>query len=122
MSMERQILVVDDEAVIRLHIRDILTAAGYSVIEGGDGVEGLDTFKQHMEHIALVLLDLNMPNMTGYEMLAEIQILDADVDIMVITGYDPNKERLPGVRAIMRKPIKKDELLRVVQGILAGEP
>ena len=47
MSMERQILVVDDEAVIRLHIRDILTAAGYSVIEGGDGVEGLDAFIQH---------------------------------------------------------------------------
>lgn len=121
MSMERQILVVDDEAVIRLHVSDILTEAGYSVIEAGDGVEGIAAFGQHMEQVALVLLDLNMPNMTGYEMLAEIQILDPDVDIVVLTGYDPNKERLPGVKTILRKPIKKDALLQVVRNILVDD-
>ena len=59
-----------------------------------------------------------MPNVTGYEMLAEIQIIDPDVNIVVVTGYDPNKERLPSVRTILRKPIKKDELLQVVRDIL----
>lgn len=118
MCAEEHILIIEDEAVVRLHIRQTLETTGYSVLEGIDGVEGLELFRSYQDQIVLVFLDLKMPNMSGYEVLAEMQIIDSDVKIVVITGYIPDEELLPGVEAILRKPLETDELLQVVQEAL----
>ncbi len=109
MCAEENILIIEDEAVVRLHIRKTLETTGYSMLEGVDGAEGLELFRSHQEQIVLVLLDLKMPNMSGYEALAEMQIIDPDVKIVVITGYIPDEELLPGGEAILRKPLDTDD-------------
>jgi len=118
MSTEGNILVIDDEEIVRMQVREIFEAAGYSVFEGANGEEGREVFREHQDQIALVLLDLRMPDMSGYETLAEMQIIDPDVKIIVITGYTPDEERLPGIKRILRKPLVLDMLLRVAREVL----
>ena len=67
-----KILVVDDEARMRKLVRDFLTNKGFTVIEAGDGEEAVDTFFAQKD-IALVLLDVMMPKMDGWEVLNTIR-------------------------------------------------
>jgi hypothetical protein len=115
------ILLIDDEAIVRLQLRDILESAGYSVLESGDGIKAIELFRQRQEEIVLVMLDLNMPGISGYEALAEMQILDADVNVIVLTGMLPKEELLPGIKAILRKPYQSKQLLSTVEATLNGE-
>lgn len=112
------ILVVDDEPAVRQFVAAVLHREGYTVLEAGDGGEALEVFRIRQEDIDLVMLDLGMPNMSGYEALAEMQVLDPDVQVAVITGLEPDEERLPGIRAILTKPFGPQEALGLVQSIL----
>ena len=60
------ILVVDDEATVRQFVEAVLQREGYTVLEASNGREALDIFRIRQEEIALVLLDLGMPEMSGY--------------------------------------------------------
>ena len=65
---QTKILVVDDEARMRKLVKDFLTIKGYQVIEAGDGEEAVEIFFQQKD-IALILLDVMMPKMDGWEVL-----------------------------------------------------
>ena len=67
-----KILVVDDEARMRKLVKDFLTNKGFAVIEAGDGEEAVDVFFAQKD-IALVLLDVMMPKMDGWEVLRTIR-------------------------------------------------
>ena len=55
--------------------------------------------------------------MSGYETLAELQLIDADVKVVIITGLDPDEERLPGVAKILAKPFPA-QVVDAVQGVI----
>ena len=112
------ILVADDEDVVLRMVTRALEGAGYAVLESMDGRETLEVFQRHQEHVDLVLLDLGMPRMSGYEALAELQIIDPDVKIIVITGLVADEDRLPGVLAVLNKPFLLDQLFGVVRDAL----
>lgn len=112
------ILVVDDEPAVRQFVEAVLRREGYSVLEAGDGGEALEVFRIRQEEIDLVLLDLGMPEMSGYEALAEMQVLDPDIHVAIITGLEPDEERLPGIRGILTKPFGPQEALKLVRAIL----
>ena len=61
---------------------------------------------------------MGMPRMSGYEALAELQIIDPDVKIIVITGLVADEDRLPGVLAVLNKPFLLDQLFDVVRDAL----
>ena len=67
-----KILVVDDEARMRKLVKDFLSIKGYQVLEAGDGEEAVDLFFQQKD-IALILLDVMMPKMDGWEVCREIR-------------------------------------------------
>ena len=67
-----KILVVDDEARMRKLVRDFLANKGFSVIEAGDGEEAVELFF-HQKDISLVILDVMMPKMDGWETLKTIR-------------------------------------------------
>jgi two-component system cell cycle sensor histidine kinase/response regulator CckA len=112
------VLIVDDEALVLELLRTVLAGEGLVVLEARDGQEGLEVFKSNQSRIELVILDLNMPEMTGYDMQAELQIIDPDVKMIVVTGYMPDEERLVGVQEIVSKPIQIEKLTKIVREIL----
>ena len=69
---EKKILVVDDESRIRKLIKDYLRRGGYEVIEASDGEEALEIFYKTKD-ISLIILDVMMPNLDGWEVLKEIR-------------------------------------------------
>ena len=116
----RTILIVDDDRVILDFLEDVLQRS-YSEIRAGSGKEAVDAFRAH-DQIDLILLDLAMPEMSGYEALAEFQIVEPDVKVIVIRGMDPEHEQLPGILGVLSKPFQADQISTVVDDVLSAYP
>ena len=72
--MERlKILVVDDESRMRKLVRDFLVREDYEVLEAGDGEEALDIFYKRKRNIALIILDVMMPKINGWDVCREVR-------------------------------------------------
>ena len=87
-----KILVVDDEARMRKLVSDFLTKSGYTVLEAGDGSEALDIFFEQKD-IALVILDVMMPKMDGWQTCREIRQY-SKVPIIMLTARSDEKDEL----------------------------
>jgi CheY-like chemotaxis protein len=100
-----RILLVDDNAVVRDMLVDLVSSLGYSAEAASGGVEALALFDRGRYDI--VLTDLLMPGMSGWEVLAAVRQRDPQMPIIIITGTpaigDP-RAALPGV-AVLRKPV-----------------
>ena len=108
-----KILVVDDSATDRLIIKNIL--GDYSVLTASDGVEALHTLEEH-EEINLMILDLNMPNMDGFQLLEALKANDRykNLRTIILTNYDELDNEIKGLKHgavdYIRKPIQMDSL------------
>ena len=113
------ILVVDDEGVIIDTTRSILEHYGYDVISAMSGEEAIEIFREHGDHIDLVLLDLGMPGMGGKACLKHLRQMDPNLRVIIASGYCPGEqdEELMemGIEGIMPKPYKVEDLLKAVQ-------
>ncbi|MDZ8118934.1 hybrid sensor histidine kinase/response regulator [Pontiella agarivorans] len=108
------ILVVDDEPIMRITCRAILEGYGYEVLVAGDGIEGMELFKQEAGRIDLVILDMVMPEMNGRDCFLEIRHLSKNVPVIISTGFSHLEEladlREKGLFDIIRKPFRRTEL------------
>ncbi len=115
-----KILVVDDEVRMRKLVKDFLARQGYMVIEAGDGVEAMDLFYNEKE-IALVILDVMMPKMDGWEVLREIRE-HSDIPVIMLTARGEEKDELLGfelgVDEYISKPFSPKILVARVEAIL----
>ena len=114
MKQGRPVVLVadDDESILRMLTAGLASAC--DVLTASDGAHAIDMFRLGQDHIDVVLLDLGMPGTSGYEALAQLQLLDPDVQVVVITGLEPDEERLPGVARIIHKPFRIDEVRNLV--------
>ena len=83
------VLIADDEPAIRLILRQLLEAEGYSVIEASNGDEFLNMFTKHESDLCAVILDVKMPGRTGWQCLEEVRKTSIDLPVLMISGYDP---------------------------------
>ena len=115
-----KILVVDDEARMRKLVRDFLSVKGYTVVEAGDGEEALDIFFEQKD-IALILLDVMMPKMDGWEVLKTIRKY-SQVPILMLTARGEESDELQGfqlgVDEYISKPFSPKILVARVEAIL----
>ena len=115
-----KILVVDDEARMRKLVSDFLTRSGYEVLEAGDGSEALDVFFEQKD-IALVILDVMMPKMDGWQTCREIRQY-SKVPIIMLTARSDEKDELQGfqlgVDEYISKPFSPKILVARVEAIL----
>jgi CheY-like chemotaxis protein len=81
------ILVVDDEQMVRKMLKKALERHGYTVLMADGGSAAIDVFRRHPGEIALVVLDLSMPHMSGEEALAELVKIRPQVKVVVSSGY-----------------------------------
>lgn len=87
--MRGRILLVEDEVSIRIVAREILESVGFEVEEAVDGQEGLDLFMAHPNQVDLVLLDLVMPRLHGFEVMDAIRKVAPRLPILISSGYSP---------------------------------
>ena len=117
---QTKILVVDNEARMRKLVKDFLTIKGYQVVEAGDGEEAVEIFFQQKD-IALILLDVMMPKMDGWEVLKTIR-LHSKVPIIMLTARGEERDELQGfdlgVDEYISKPFSPKILVARVEAIL----
>lgn len=115
-----KILVVDDESRMRKLVKDFLTKKGYDVIEAENGEEAVDKFFETKD-IALILLDVMMPKMDGWEVCREIRKM-SQVPIIMLTAKSDEKDELLGfelgVDEYITKPFSPKILVARVEAIL----
>ena len=115
-----KILVVDDESRMRKLVSDFLTRKGYEVIEAADGIEAVDIFMENKD-IALIILDVMMPGMDGWEVCREIR-KDSKVPIIMLTAKGEENDELHGVECgadeYISKPFSPKILTARVDAIL----
>ena len=115
-----KILVVDDEARMRKLVNDFLTKAGYHVLEAADGEEALQVFYDNKD-IALILLDVMMPKMDGWDVCREIRT-DSKVPIVMLTARSDEMDELLGfklgVDEYISKPFSPKILVARVEALL----
>lgn len=115
-----KILVVDDESRMRKLVRDFLTRQNYEVLEAADGEEALDIFYKD-KAIALLILDVMMPKMNGWEVCREIR-QTSKVPIIMLTAKSDESDELMGfdlgVDEYITKPFSPKILVARVEAIL----
>jgi CheY-like chemotaxis protein len=117
-----QILVVDDEEVALILVKQLLVTAGYQVTTAQSGFECLDLFRRRPLSYQLVLLDLTMPFMDGEETFQRLREIRPDVPVMLCTGFIQNdrleKLMTAGLAGFLRKPFAPDEVGAQVKAIM----
>ncbi|MEJ0043254.1 MAG: response regulator [Rhizomicrobium sp.] len=124
MTTAPKILIAEDEALLRLVAVETLRDAGYDVLEAVDGNEGLAVI-QTAERIDLLVTDIKMPGLNGYQLAEAGLRLRPDMKVVLMTGY--SDEHVPDAIAratirIFHKPFNFDDLLAFIGGILALRP
>ena len=114
--MKARILVIEDEEDVRELLKDILASEGHEVETSSDGSKGLKVFQSST--FDLVLTDLGMPEMNGWEVAARIKKISHATPVSVITGWevkvDDSELRKPGVDFMINKPFQIKQILQVV--------
>jgi two-component system, cell cycle sensor histidine kinase and response regulator CckA len=119
------ILLVDDEEFIRDLGSRILEKAGYTVITAANGKEALDVYEGRSSEIALILLDLMMPEMGGKQCLEGLLSLNPSVKVIIASGFTangPTKDALEaGAKALVNKPYDMRQVREIVRQVLDTE-
>ena len=117
------ILLVDDEPLVLKVAKRILTGCGYHTVLAADGEEAVQMFQDYQQEIDLVVLDITLPKMDGYEVLAAIRNLDPNVKVILCSGQPasdtaPKTEKLAAGLPLLAKPMSTEALARTVRQVL----
>ncbi|MBR5547320.1 MAG: response regulator transcription factor [Clostridia bacterium] len=114
------ILVVDDDRSTRLFMRAFLEAEHYTVSLAANGEEALDVMEK--EHIDLVVLDIMMPKMDGYQFTQELRSTNAELPVLMVSAKQLPEDRKKGYRLgindFMTKPVDEEELILRIKNLL----
>jgi DNA-binding NtrC family response regulator len=120
MDTKGRILVVDDEEIVRISCRRILTPLGYTVETTPDGLQALELMKENKYD--LILTDLKMPHMDGMEVMAEIRKREPDAKVIIVTGYSTIEVAVKAIKMgaynYIEKPFSPEVLISAVKEAL----
>ena len=115
-----QILVVEDDVNVRKLMKAVLTQYGYKALLASDGIEALRMMESH--HVDLILLDVMLPRMDGYDFTRTLRESDVDTPIMMITAKETPQDKrrgfLAGTDDYMVKPVDEEEMMLRVAALL----
>ncbi len=123
--LQLNILIVDDEDLIRNMAIEMFSVLGCRVIAQPDGKSGVNYYRQHWEEINIVLLDVEMPGMNGLQTFMEMKKINPEIRALVISGYSKNSEVNTmlewGAKGFLQKPFRLDQIIETVYRI-TGTP
>jgi PAS domain S-box-containing protein len=118
------VLVVEDEAVLRLSVSKILRKEGFAVIEAGDGSAAIDLLRDHCGEIDIVLLDITIPGATSQAVVAEAARIRPEIKVLLTSAYS---QKMAGPAAdasqvcgFIRKPFRLQDLIGLIQETLSA--
>jgi len=124
MPKKRTVVVVEDEDAIRRGIADALRISGFEPIEAADGVAGLREARR--AGVDLVLLDLLLPKMDGFQVLSELRVTHPALPVIILTARGAEDDRVRGLRMgaddYVVKPFSARELLARMDAVLRRSP
>jgi DNA-binding response OmpR family regulator len=119
-----RVLVIDDEPEIAALLEDILTSEGHTVETAVNGADGVKLAKS--SHYDMVITDLGMPGLSGWEVARRIRDEVADLPVVLITGWgaslDEDKVRNAGIAEVVQKPFDIDTVLEATARVLGARP
>ena len=121
------ILFVDDEKLLAQATKKLLEPLGYKVTAVESSPEALALFQKDPEKFDLVITDLTMPHMTGYELAQKLIMLRPDIPVILCTGYSDakieNKAHELNIKEVLSKPVNRQLLAETIRKVLnAQEP
>lgn len=120
--MTAKVLIVDDSSLARRTMRRMLESMGHTVEEANDGASALE--RCYVSPPDLVMLDIVMNGMHGFDVLAKLRQLKPDMSVIVATADIQDSTRLhareAGAAACINKPINRTELAAIVERVLKG--
>lgn len=116
------VLVVDDETIVRDVAKALLEASGFGVLTAVNGRDAIEVFASHSAEIAVVLLDLTMPDLGGEQVFREMHAMQPEVPVLLCSGYSEEDimGRFPskGLAGFIQKPFESSTLIRKLRSIL----
>jgi two-component system, cell cycle sensor histidine kinase and response regulator CckA len=116
------VLLIDDEEMVRRTLKSMLTIQGFKVLEAEDGFSAIELFLQNKEEISFVICDLMMPSMTGWETLANLKRLSADIPLILSSGFfDPkimSSDIFEGPHIYLKKPVTFEEFIAAINQVM----
>lgn len=118
-------LVVEDEEALRRMAVAMLGRLGMTALEAKDGIDAVDVFRQHIDEIRLVLCDLTMPRMSGWETLAALRKLSPGIPVILTSGYDQTHamegDHAEWPQVFMGKPYGMAILKEILEKVMKGK-
>lgn len=118
------ILVIDDQESMRSIISQMLKDKGHAVTTANDGEEGLNLFNQDPASFNLILADVNMPRIDGFEFLKEVKSAHPQTPVILITGINEDAAKYMGKEyradGVIKKPFKVEAVLAEIEKIISG--
>jgi len=120
-----RVLVVDDSMFVTKQIGQILTSEGFDVVgTAGDGIDGVEKYKELYPNVDLVTMDITMPRMDGVTALEKIIEFDKDAKVVMISALGKQdlvkKSLLIGAKNYIIKPLDRKKVLERVVSVLKG--
>lgn len=119
-AMTRKVLVVDDTRNVQILLTDFLTSQGFEVLTASDGLEAYQQIKEHAD-IDIILLDIMMPNMDGYQFISRLR-KESQVPVIMITAKQQEADLVRGFDLgtddYLTKPFRMRELLVRIRAVL----
>jgi CheY-like chemotaxis protein len=118
------VLLVEDEEMMRGMAETMLKRLGFKVLSAKDGVEALEVFHNHAEEIDVVLSDLTMPRMNGWETLDALRKIQPGLPVILASGHDKSKvldaQRGELPQSFLHKPYQKEDLRVALTQVLGS--
>jgi PAS domain S-box-containing protein len=122
-SVSGMILLVEDEDLLRLATASALRKRGFSVVTAADGRTAIEVFRERLDEIGVVLLDLSLPAVAGQEALRQMRAIKPQIKVMLTSAYDPKYAETvtsaEGPVRFLQKPYQFSDLLAALQESLA---
>ncbi|MEO8796310.1 MAG: response regulator [Polyangiaceae bacterium] len=116
--MKQTLLIVDDEEDLREMLRDALERRGFDVVTAANGKEGLEAIAR-IDHLGIVLLDLIMPEMNGWEFFDALRARSGYEGVPVIVTTSAASRAPKGATRVMQKPLSLDHVVATVNELCA---
>jgi two-component system cell cycle sensor histidine kinase/response regulator CckA len=122
---EHTILVVEDEQLLLDLLKEMLEGEGYQVLTATDGKEAVETYRNEMKRISLVLSDMGLPHMGGWEVLRQLKAINPQVKVILSSGFMDTKVRedmlKSGARDFIQKPYTSVKVLQQIRDSILSD-